>query len=79
MSEVRRPFDWFAFLVRILVVTVLATLSFADRMIRHDHIGATAVAIVGYLILPAIVYAHTRYYNSAFLLWIIKAVRQRRN
>jgi hypothetical protein len=35
------------------------------------------VAVIGYVVLPALAYVQTRYYNSRFMFGIIDAVRRR--
>lgn len=76
MNEVRRSFDWLAFLVRVFVIAVLATCLLVERMSRHDRAGVALVIGIGYVILPAVAYLHTRYYNSIFMGKIIAAAKR---
>ncbi|HTV58001.1 MAG TPA: hypothetical protein VMJ93_03935 [Verrucomicrobiae bacterium] len=76
MNEVRRSFDWLAFLVRVLVIAALATCLLVERMNRHDRVGVALVIGIGYVILPAVAYLHTRFYNSIFMVRIIAAVKR---
>ena len=77
MNELHRSFDWLAFLVRLVGIAVLATLWLGESVHRHNRTGTIAAVGIGYVILPVIAYLHTRYYNSRFMLGIVKAVRRK--
>jgi hypothetical protein len=76
MDEVPRGFDWLALLVRVIVIVVLPTGLLAERMSRHDRAGAALVIGIGYFVMPAVAYLHTRYYNSKYMVGIVAAVRR---
>ena len=76
MKESRKTFDWLAFLVRIIVVAALATWMLIERLHRQDRKGAALVIGFGYVILPALAYLHTRYYNTKFITGVIESVRR---
>jgi hypothetical protein len=63
MSELRRSFDWLAYLVRVVVIVALSTWLLIERLHSHDRTGVTLAAAIGYVILPVMAYVHTRYYN----------------
>ncbi len=77
MNEPRRSFDWSAFRVRLGVAVVSGTLLVAERARQHDRTGAIVMAVFGYVILPALAYLHTRYYNLKYMGWLIEAIRRR--
>ncbi len=77
MNELRRSFDWLAFLVRVVVVVTLTTWILAERVHKHDRTGVIVAAGIGYVILPALAYLHTRYYNSLFMGGIVEVVRRK--
>ena len=77
MSEMHRGFDWLAFWVRVIVIAGLATWLLIQRLNSHDRTGAVLVACIGYVVLPALAYVHTRHYNSKFMFGIVDAVRRR--
>lgn len=77
MNKVGERFDWLAFLVRVVGVIVLATLWLAESVYKHNRTGAIAAVGIGYVVLPAIAYLHTRYYNSISVVAILRAVRGR--
>ena len=77
MNELHRNFDWLAFFVRIVGIAVLATLWLAESVRRHNRIGTIAAVGIGYVVLPAIAYLHTRYYNSIFMVGLVEAVRRK--
>ena len=70
-------FDWLAFLVRIAVVLAVATWLLIEMNRRRQHSAALFVAAIGYVVLPAAVYLHTRHLNSRFIGWIVDTVRAR--
>ena len=72
-----RSFDRLAFVVRVVVIAVLSTLVLAERVHIHDRTGAIVTAVIGYVILPAIAYLHTRYFNSVFMVGVTEAVRRK--
>jgi hypothetical protein len=59
VSAPQRRFDWLAFLVRLIVITALATWLLIERMHDHDRTGVTLVVVIGYVILPSLAYLHT--------------------
>lgn len=77
MHEMHRNFDWLAFFVRLLVIAALATWLLIGRLNSHDRTGAALVVGVGYVVLPALTYVHTRYYNSRFMFGIVEAIRRK--
>ncbi len=64
MNELRRKFDWSAFLVRVAAIGVFATLWLVDSVHRHNRTGAIAAVGIGYAILPALAYLYTRYHDA---------------
>ncbi|MGC2801514.1 MAG: hypothetical protein WCA41_06750 [Candidatus Acidiferrum sp.] len=77
MNKVDKGFDWLAFLVRVVGVIVLATLWLAESVHKHNRTGAILAVAIGYAVLPAIAYWHTRYYNSKFTVRVVEAVKKR--
>jgi hypothetical protein len=75
MTEASRSFDRLAFLVRIIVITALATWLLIERLHKHDGIGAAFVIAIGYVIAPALAYLYTRYGNSRLAARIVETVR----
>jgi hypothetical protein len=61
----------------VIVIAALATWLLVERLHRNDHLGMALVAVIGYVVLPALAYVQTRYYNSRFMFGIIDAVRRR--
>jgi hypothetical protein len=78
MNGQLKSFDWLAFSVRVIVIAALATWLLAERVHRHDGIGAAIVVGIGYVIFPIVAYFHTRYYNTGFMVGtVVEAVRSR--
>ena len=77
MNELRRSFDWLAFGVRVVVVVAMTSWILAESGHKHDRTEVIVAAGIGYVILPAVAYLHTRYYNTIFIGWIIEAVRRK--
>jgi hypothetical protein len=59
MDELRRGFDWPAFVTRAGSTVAVATWLLIEH--RHDRAGVILIAVVGYLALPAIAYFWTRH------------------
>jgi hypothetical protein len=76
MDEAPRSFDWLAFLMRVIVIVALATWLLAERMSRHDRAGVALAIGIGYFVMPAVAYLHTRYYDSKYMVGIVAAVRR---
>jgi hypothetical protein len=77
MTGQPKRFDWSAFFVRVFVIATLATWSLIKMARNHDRLGVLLVAGIGYVILPALAYLQTRYYNLMFNFGISEAVRRR--
>ena len=77
MNEMRKSFDWLSLFVRVFVIAALATWLLIERLRSHDRMGAALVVGIGYIVLPALAYVHTRYYNSRFMFGIVDAVRRK--
>jgi hypothetical protein len=77
MKELHRNFDWLAFLGRVVGIAILASLWLAESLHRHNRTGVIAAVGVGFVVLPAIAYLHTRYYNLKIMGWIVEAVRRK--
>ena len=79
MNETRTTFDRWSFLLRLTAVAALATGFLIERLNRRDRAGAIVVVGVGYVLMPFVVYLHTRYYNIKFMGWVIEALRRKRS
>jgi hypothetical protein len=77
MSEQRGEFDWLAVSVRLAVIALLATLLLTEGLQKHDRTGAVLVVGIGYVILPAIAYLHTRHDNLKCMVGVVEAVRRK--
>jgi uncharacterized membrane protein len=82
MDEPRKPFDWLLFFTLEATVLAMATWMLAERLHSHDRAGAVLFGVVGYVVLPTLVFFHTRRRSRRppprFSLWIAKHLPKRK-
>jgi len=60
-NETGRRFDWLAFLTRAGVGIGIATYWLIERAHKQNRSGIVMAVLVGYVLIPALAYLHTRY------------------
>jgi hypothetical protein len=73
----RRTFDWLALFTRLIVIVALVTLFLIREFPVLGRTGIALVVGIGYVVLPAIAYIHTRYFNMVLNFGIVETVKRR--